>query len=92
MVAGYARSPEENVRQFFDLYGNQIRGAGSDTDRFLNGLQGLDAAGRPVQGWRRYNSKDPLGWTRLRHGEIRTMQRETPLYLGLRKPPVSGPP
>lgn len=40
-----ASSPEENVEQFFDNYGKQIRGAGSNTAAFLNGLQGLDAGG-----------------------------------------------
>ncbi len=78
-----ARSPEENVKQFFDSYGDQIRGAGTDVHRFLNGLEGLDAAGRPVPGWKRYNSADPK-WMDRRRGEIATIQRELPIYTSLR--------
>ncbi len=54
----HATSPEENVAQFFGAFGDQIRGSGSDRKRFINGLQGRDLAGKPVAGWRRYNSEN----------------------------------
>jgi hypothetical protein len=57
-----ATSPEENVKQFFDKYGNQIRGTGTDDSAFLNALQGLDASGKRVPGWKVYNTFDPQGW------------------------------
>jgi hypothetical protein len=52
----FASSPAENVGQLFQLYGPQIYGTGSDVDAFLNALQGKNAAGKPVKGWRVYNS------------------------------------
>ena len=78
-----ALSPANNAQQFFDRYGDQIRGAGSDVNRFLNGLEGLDAAGRPVPGWKRYNSADP-DWVKKRQREISMIQRELPGYAAAR--------
>jgi hypothetical protein len=83
----FASSPEENVRQLFRLYGQQIYGTGSDVDAFLNALQGKNADGKPVKGWRIYNSDRtgglPAGAAFLagaRNG-IKQMQRVVPLYL-----------
>jgi hypothetical protein len=47
-----AASPTENVRQFFDNYGNQIRGTGTDASAFINALQGRNASAESVKGWK----------------------------------------
>jgi len=80
-----ASSPEENVQQFFDNYGRQIRGVGSDTTAFVNALEGLDATGKPVKGWKVYNSDRASEW-RVMIGEgIRQMQRDIPTYESQKK-------
>jgi hypothetical protein len=53
-----SESPEQNVKQFFDNYGNQIRGTGNDASAFVNGLQGCDPSGKRVNGW---GSTIPIG-------------------------------
>ena len=52
-----AVSPTQNVNQFFTNYGNQVKGAGSNVQIFLSGLQGKNQLGQPVKGWKIFNSK-----------------------------------
>jgi hypothetical protein len=78
-----ASGPSENVNQFFHNYGEQIRGAKSDMNVFLNGLKGKDALGKPVKGWKDYNPKNPL-WRKAREDNIRQMMRDVPIYRHLR--------
>ncbi len=75
-----AGSPAENVKQFFDNYGNQIRGTGSNAGAFLNGLQGRDPSGAPVKGWKVYNRANP-NWKDFINGGINQMRRDTRIYL-----------
>lgn len=63
----------QDVQRFFDLYGRQIQGVGSDEGAFCNALQGADPSGRPVPGWRRYNSINGQYCDSL-HKNIRSMQ------------------
>ncbi len=79
-----AESPEQNVKQFFDNYGNQIRGTGSDATAFVNGLQGRDASGNPVNGWKVYNTDRPASWGVLVNQGIAQMRRSAPAYLAQR--------
>ena len=66
---------------FFDNYGRQIRGTGSDIEVFVNALQGQDRQGRRVAGWRHYNSDAPKAeCDMLLHG-IQQMQRDLSAYL-----------
>lgn len=76
-----AASPEENVRQLFDLYGQQIYGAGDDVAAFISGLQGRDRKGQIVPGWRVYNSRYPRQWEDMARNGIGQMRRALPLYL-----------
>ena len=75
----HAANAAQNAQQFFDAYGDQIRGSGGDVDRFINGLQGRDAQGQPVKNWKRYNSAKGDYEKRL-HKWIGQMQRDIPLY------------
>ncbi len=75
----YAASPEENARQFFDAYGDQIRGSKGDVDRFLNGIHGRDPNGKPIAGRKNYNSHG--GYDTLVRPWIALMQRDVPLYV-----------
>jgi hypothetical protein len=77
-------SPAENAKQFFANYGNQIRGSGGDTSAFLNALQGRDATGTRVKGWKVYNSANP-DWSKFVSGGVWEMQRAIPTYLSQRK-------
>lgn len=74
-------SPSENVKQFFDNYGNQIRGTGSNAPAFMNALQGRDASGARVKGWKVYNSKYPGKWHATVASGIHQMRRDIPIYL-----------
>jgi hypothetical protein len=78
-----AASPDENVKQFFDRYGDQIRGSGSDTSAFINGLEGRDAAGKLVRGRRVYNTVNPDWPTDVRNG-VGQMKRSVPVYISQR--------
>lgn len=80
-----AASPAENVQQFFDNYGNQIRGVGSDASAFINALQGRDAFGRHGKGWKVYNSDRPAAWEQMTHDGIQQMHRDIPIYVSQRK-------
>jgi hypothetical protein len=79
-----AESPEQNVKQFFENYGNQIRGTGNDESAFMNGLQGVDASGKRVRGWKVYNNANPK-WRSFIGGGIDEMRRDIPSYLSERK-------
>ncbi len=78
-----AASPAENVRQFFDNYGSQIRDAGSDSAAFINALQGRHASGEQVKGWKVYNSRNSR-WGSIVEGGIHQMRRDIPTYLAQR--------
>ena len=80
-----ATSPAENVQQFFDNYGNQIRGTGSDASAFINALRGRDAFGEHVKGWKVYNSDRPAAWAQMTADGIHQMQRSIPIYVSQRK-------
>ncbi|HXN98597.1 MAG TPA: hypothetical protein VN881_05950 [Candidatus Acidoferrales bacterium] len=77
-----AASPAENVRQFFDSYGNQIRGTGTHTSAFINALQDRNASGKSVKGWKVYNRANPH-WE-VNEG-INTMRKDIPTYLSQKK-------
>ncbi|MGH9738709.1 MAG: hypothetical protein ACRD4X_08990 [Candidatus Acidiferrales bacterium] len=47
-----AGSPAQDVQKFFDDWGNQVRGTGSNVGAFIDGLQGRDPRGDPVHGWK----------------------------------------
>ncbi|MGB0036009.1 MAG: hypothetical protein WBP79_11100 [Candidatus Acidiferrales bacterium] len=79
-----AASPTENVKQFFDNYGEQIRGTGDNASAFMNGLQGRDASGRRVKGWKVYNSDRPVQWRELMDKGVHEMSRAVPIYLSQR--------
>ena len=79
-----AGSPAENVKQFFDNYGNQIHGTGNNASAFVNGLQGRDASGAPVKGWKVSNRAN-RDWKGFINGGINEMRRDTPIYLSKRK-------
>jgi hypothetical protein len=79
-----ATSPGENVKQFFNKYGNQIRDTGNDDSAFLNALQGLDASGKRVKGWKVYNTEYPAKWYALMKRGISEMRRSAPAYLSER--------
>ena len=75
-----ASSPTQNVNQFFTNYGNQVKGAGSNVQIFLSGLQGKNQLGQPVKGWKIFNSKHASTWLPMAQSGIRQMQREIPIY------------
>jgi hypothetical protein len=79
-----ATSPAQNVSQFFQSWGNQIRGTGSDTEAFLNGLQGLDASGQRVPGWKVYNTDKSEDWRAMMSDGVKQMKRAVPAYLSER--------
>jgi hypothetical protein len=79
-----AASPDQNVQQFFDNYGNQIRGTGSDASAFINVLQGRDPSGERVAGWRVYNTVNQ-DWPRLINDGITRMRRSVSVYLSQRQ-------
>lgn len=74
-----ASGPDENAREFFQGYGPQIQGSGSDVDRFVNGLLGRDPSGAVVRGWKQYNKNK--GYDLGLKSWISRMQRETPRFL-----------
>lgn len=78
-----AASPDENVRQFFDSWGDQIRGVGSDTSAFINGLEGRDASGKQVRGRKVYNSVN-RNWPNVVRDGISQMKRSVPVYMSQR--------
>jgi hypothetical protein len=77
----HAASPEENARVLFDLYGRQMYGVGDDVDAFINAMQGRNAKGQPVPGWRTYNSKHAQKWENMARSGIDQMKRDLPAYL-----------
>jgi hypothetical protein len=79
-----AASPAKNAQQFFENYGNQIRGVGSDASAFINALQGRDAFGDHVPGWKVYNTVNP-NWSTLVSYGIHRMREAVPAYLSQRK-------
>jgi hypothetical protein len=76
-----ASSPAENTEQLFSRYGTQIRGTGNDAAAFLNALDGKDPLGRPVAGWKRYNSEYTATWRTMVERGIVEMRRVVPRYL-----------
>jgi hypothetical protein len=72
------------AKQFFQNYGNQICGAGNDDSAFLNALQGLEASGKRVKGWKVYNTANP-DWSDFIGRGIDQMRRDIPTYLSQRK-------
>jgi hypothetical protein len=75
-----ATSPAVNVKQFFDNYGSQIRGTGSDASAFINALQGRNASGERVKGWKEYNTVNS-GWEDVVNSGINEMRRAIPIYV-----------
>jgi hypothetical protein len=73
--------PKENVRIFFDSYGKQIRGTGSNASAFVNGLQGINAKGERVKEWRVYNSEHDHDFRVEMGNGIWEMRRDVPIYL-----------
>ncbi len=65
-------------------YGNQIRGTGSNASAFVNALQGQNASGNRVKGWKAYNSVNP-DWKGFIKGGINQMRRDVPIYVFQRK-------
>jgi hypothetical protein len=78
-----AASPDEDVAKFFAGYGEQIRGVGSDTSAFINGLEGRDGSGKLVKGRKVYNSNNP-DWPADARNGINQMKRSVPAYISLR--------
>jgi RHS repeat-associated protein len=76
-----ASSPEANVSQFFEGYGNQIRGTSGNDPSFVNGLEGEDADGKAVKGWKTYNTVNPE-WKSFITSGIKEMRRDLDIYLG----------
>jgi hypothetical protein len=76
----YANNPEENVDHFFVDWGNQIEGTGSDVGALINGLEGRDASGGSVEGWKVYNSVNQKWGAFIKSG-IQEMQADIPMYL-----------
>jgi hypothetical protein len=80
-----ALSPQENVDQFFDNYGSQVRGVGDDRDAYVNALRGRDSSGAAVRGWRTYNQEGKNGqgdpqWNAKIRASMARMAREVPIY------------
>jgi hypothetical protein len=75
-----ASSPADNVRQFFDNWGSQVRGSGINVQEFVNALQGQDLAGLRVKGWKVYNTENFDKWKRGVTDGIRLMQRDIRIY------------
>ena len=84
----HAESPADNVAKWFKAYGNQVWGLESNSWAFINALQGRDASGAPVDGWKRYNSVDPY-WEAKTSSYIHQMLRDIPAYLRTRPEPQS---
>lgn len=80
----HSASPEENAGQLFSLYGPQMQGVGDDADAFVNAMQGRNAKGQPVPGWRVYNSQNAAAWEAMAKNGISQMRRDLPLYLSAR--------
>jgi RHS repeat-associated protein len=89
-----ATSPQDDVNQLFANWGGQMRGAGSDTMKFLHGLEQEDANGNQLTGppdkngnrsnlGHIFNSKQlpPTGYIRDATRWINQMKREIPIYL-----------
>ena len=76
-----ASSPMDNVRQFFDSWGEQIQGTQGNVSAFINALEGEDAYGNQVDGWKVYNSAVPDQWRAMIQAGIAQMNRDVPLYL-----------
>ncbi len=79
-----AESPAENTEQFFDSWGNQIRGSDNNVSAFMNALQGRDASGKQVKGWKVYNSDHPEKWHTLVKNGVNEMRQGIPIYLSQR--------
>lgn len=77
----FASSPEENVQQLFHKFGSQIYGTGSDVNAFVNALQGRNAAGERVAGWRVYNTERAGAWLTGVMKGIGQMKWAVPHYL-----------
>jgi hypothetical protein len=87
-------SPEANVSKLFELFGDRMRGTGSNINSFLNGLELEDAKGNQlttppdrngnVQNLCcMYNSVSvpPTAWKAFITGGIKEMQRDIPAFL-----------
>ena len=85
-----AASPAENVKKFFDNYGIQIQGTGSDASAFINGLEGRDFFGQPVKGWKVYNSVNSQ-WGHMIGSGISQMRGDIPTYLSQRNAKPAAP-
>ncbi len=76
-----ASSPEADVSQFFEGYGNQIRGTSGNDPAFVNGLEGEGADGKAVKGWKTYNTVNP-DWKNFITSGIKEIRRDLDVYLG----------
>jgi hypothetical protein len=81
----YPKSPEDNVRRLFELYGKQIRGVGNDKAAFINAMHGKDRDGKPVPGWKDYNSRKAAVWLNMMNKNIPQMEKDLSIYLSLKK-------
>jgi hypothetical protein len=81
------RSYEANVRRLFREYGPQIWGTGGNGAAFLNALNGKDATGTAVPGWKKYNTANYDNWLKMMQNGIDQMRRSVPLYLRERAGP-----
>ncbi|HZB92742.1 MAG TPA: hypothetical protein VE397_14950 [Stellaceae bacterium] len=72
---------EANVTRFFHEYGPQIWGTGSNAAAFVNALDGKNAAGTAVPGWKTYNTASHDNWLKMMQSGIDQMRRSVPLYL-----------
>jgi hypothetical protein len=81
---------EPDVGKFFDLYGSQIRGVGSNEGAFCNAIQGLDATGHPVRGQHRYNAQR-ANYCDALHPSIESMRRALPVWQALQTSSESSP-
>jgi hypothetical protein len=81
---------EPDVSKFFDVYGERIRGVGSDEGAFCNALQGLDSSGHAVEGRRRYNSKN-TNYCDALHANIESVRRALPAWHALQSSGAPNP-
>ena len=77
-----AKDPTQNANGWFANWGQQVQGVGSNVPAFLNGLEGMNAEGQRVKGWKVYNSvKGGAPWRIMAASGIRQMLMEIPIYL-----------
>jgi hypothetical protein len=76
----HATSPADNVKTWFDTFGQRVYGVGDDLQAFTNALQARDANGNPVPGRHPYNTDRASTWPDMVRRGVREMQRDMPLY------------